>query len=373
MNFIRHFLDLRSRTLGYHTSEKLIVFESDDWGAIRMPSKQVYDFLIAKNIRVDRSRYNTLDALEKGDDIQLLCNVLLKHKDRNGSSPVITTNMILSNPDFKKIQLSNFEHYHSIDLWDSYQLYYQEDNRPLWKEAIVNQLFFPQFHGMEHVQVPLWLRDLRMGHAETGIAFDAGFYGLKTKTSSTHQTNYLATYWVESQADLDFVISRAEVGLNFFEETFGFPSKTFIACNYVWPNELEIYLRKKGIVGIQGQRGRGVPNLKNTGKRSFQRNYTGRQNKNGQFYTQRNVNFEPFQDISKDWVSNALKEVDFSFKYNKPAIVSMHRANFASHLSIQNRDQNLKLLDEFLMKAMKTWPNLQFIHSAQLLEKILQV
>ena len=46
-----------SRTLlnlpGFHTNRKIVVIESDDWGSIRMPSREIYDFLIRQGHKVD--------------------------------------------------------------------------------------------------------------------------------------------------------------------------------------------------------------------------------------------------------------------------------------------------------------------------------
>ena len=32
--------------MGFHTERKIVVFESDDWGSIRMPSKEVFNHLM---------------------------------------------------------------------------------------------------------------------------------------------------------------------------------------------------------------------------------------------------------------------------------------------------------------------------------------
>lgn len=42
---------------GWKTSRKIIVIESDDWGSIRMPSKEVYNSLLKQGIRVDKDDY----------------------------------------------------------------------------------------------------------------------------------------------------------------------------------------------------------------------------------------------------------------------------------------------------------------------------
>ena len=39
---------------GFRTGRKIVVFESDDWGSIRMPNKLVYDQLRQKIKGVDK-------------------------------------------------------------------------------------------------------------------------------------------------------------------------------------------------------------------------------------------------------------------------------------------------------------------------------
>ena len=42
---------------GWYTKRKLVVIESDDWGAIRMPSKEIYNQFLREGIRVDNDPY----------------------------------------------------------------------------------------------------------------------------------------------------------------------------------------------------------------------------------------------------------------------------------------------------------------------------
>ena len=65
-----HILRNIINTFGYKTNRKIVVFESDDWGSIRMPSKLAYSNLLKKGIGVDKSLYDTLDSLEKKEDLE---------------------------------------------------------------------------------------------------------------------------------------------------------------------------------------------------------------------------------------------------------------------------------------------------------------
>ena len=62
---------------GWHTKRHLVVIESDDWGSIRMPSREVYDEFLRRGIRVDRDPYCRYDRLESREDMSRLFEVLL--------------------------------------------------------------------------------------------------------------------------------------------------------------------------------------------------------------------------------------------------------------------------------------------------------
>jgi hypothetical protein len=93
---------------GYRTNRKIIVIESDDWGSIRMRDQKTFENLLNAGIRVDKSRYDSLDSLETKQDLEFLLEVLGKYKNTKGESPKFTTNMVMGNPNFDKIQSASF-------------------------------------------------------------------------------------------------------------------------------------------------------------------------------------------------------------------------------------------------------------------------
>jgi len=87
---------------GWNSNRKLILIESDDWGAIRMPSREVYEDFLVKKIPVDKNYFTKYDCLESNQDLEQLFHVLSSFKDRKGNHPVITANALIANPDFEK-------------------------------------------------------------------------------------------------------------------------------------------------------------------------------------------------------------------------------------------------------------------------------
>ncbi len=65
---------------GWRTNRKIVVFESDDWGSIRMPSRKVYKHLLKNGIPVDKCPFSKYDSLASEEDLTALFEVLSKHK-----------------------------------------------------------------------------------------------------------------------------------------------------------------------------------------------------------------------------------------------------------------------------------------------------
>ena len=57
---------------------------SDDWGSVRIKSKEDQADLIKKGYEV-ASRFDQFDSPETNEDLELLFEVLTKYKDHNGN------------------------------------------------------------------------------------------------------------------------------------------------------------------------------------------------------------------------------------------------------------------------------------------------
>jgi hypothetical protein len=356
--------------IGWRTRQKFVVIESDDWGAIRTPSPKILEALEQGPNPITVSRFDRFDCLESRSDLELLFELLSSHKDSRGKTAKMTLNTVMGNPEFSAIRDSDFVDFRHEHFFDSYLHYHGQDLRDLWHSAIDSQTVQPQFHAREHLNSRLWLRDLRDDVPGVRRAFDLGFFALRGQTSSPNQSNYLAAYWCENQSDLEAVRQVLREGLRIFEDTFGFPSATFIPCNYIFPSDLEEELRDAGVSMIQGQRGQAVPVVEDGGRLAFRRRYTGQVSETGLRYSVRNVVFEPYADQSRDAVDTALRQISEAFMLRRPAILVTHRINYVSGLDIENRDSSLRKLDLLLSAIRKKWPDVRFLGSADLAELV---
>lgn len=348
---------------GWRTSRKIIVIESDDWGGTRMPNYDTYKKLLNAGLHVDKCRFNKYDSLASIDDLSLLFEVLKKFKDYNGNHPVITANTIVANPDFEKIKKSNFENYYYEDFRATLKKY-PNHNLDIWKEGMAENLFIPQFHGREHLNVSKWLELLRANSVKVRLGFDNGIFGLSSITNGEDIPNLAAALNAKNIDEINSQENILNEGIELFKDIFGYYSKSFIAPNYIWHTKLEKALHHKNIKYLQGVDSQFQPNFKN-GLRYIP-HFIGEKNKLGQIYLVRNCTFEPSSLKQKNWIDSCLKEINTAFSNNKPAIIVSHRVNFIGFINNSNRDKNLILLDVLLKSILKKWKDVEFMTSSQL-------
>ena len=351
---------------GWYTRRRIVVIESDDWGSIRMPSREVFDKLLKKGIRVDNCHYCSNDSLETGDDLNALFEVLNGVKDKNGNPAIITANTVVTNPDFDKIKTSDFKEYHYKLISESYKdVKGCANSLELLKEGNEKGLLSIQSHGREHLNINRWMYYLQNDYPETKFAFEHGVYGLSTTITSENRKSFLPAFDFETTKEEIEVNEIAKDGLRIFKELFGFASESFIAPNYTWSKSLESSIAAEGVRFIQGARLHtySVPiGL----KASKNLRYFGKRNEFGQIDLVRNAHFEPSENSQKDWVNSCLSEISSAFFWKHPAVICSHRVNFMGGLNEKNRDQNLQLLKKLLSEVVKSWPDVEFMSSNQL-------
>lgn len=351
---------------GWRTKRHIVVIESDDWGSIRMPSREVYERLLKEGIRVDKCHYCSNDSIASEDDLSLLFDVLNSVKDKNGNPAVVTANALVANPDFQRIKEDDFEHYHYKLITDGLkEIKGCENVLDLWKEGGANGCFRIQSHGREHLNVARWMYYLRENYPETRLAFDLGVYGLSTNVTSEKRKSFLPAFDFTNKEEETMVNGIAADGLRLFEEMFGYKSTSFIAPNYTWGKSLEKTVGAYGVKYIQGQQ-RGKYKNSEGEDNKVRTRYMGRRNEYGQIDLWRNAMFEPSENAGKDWVSSCMKEIEIAFRWHHPAIICSHRVNFVGTINVANRDNGLKQLSILLKQIKQKWPDVEFMSSDQL-------
>ncbi len=346
---------------GWRTGRKIVIIESDDWGSIRMPSQDVYSKFLSKGFDVSHSDYNRIDTLESNDDLTLLFDTLQSVKDSVGNFPVITANIVVGNPDFKKIRQSDFTNFFIEPVTETLKRYSQHDLvESLWRQGNSELIFHPQFHGREHVNIARWMNALKSKSQEMMFTFEN-----ETTFSGDGDYNFMEVLDINSTDDIEEMKGSIIEGLNLFEKIFGYRSKSFIPPCYTWMSELEETLCTNGVKYIQGL----IVQLVPTGSfGNYKRKYhfLGNRNNYGQYFLIRNCFFEPSLSKSEDSVGKCLNSIDIAFRWHKPAVICTHRINFMGSLDERNRSKNLLLFHNLLKCILKIWPDVEFMTSDQL-------
>jgi hypothetical protein len=350
----------KTNAAGIKLPGRYLIIESDDWGAIRTPSKEALKLFEKRGLGLGNSIYKN-DSLASNEDLDQLFNLLQSFKDSKGNALKITANAIMANPNFEKIKAAGFTQFYFEDFRITLQKYPEHDKAFLkWKQAIADNIFVPQFHGREHLQYKRWLKVLQSGNEDALFCFNSG-----ATYSGKNDYSFMEAYDWDQPEDVNEQKKIVEEGLNMFENVFGFISKSFIAPCYNWDPKLEPMLASKGVQLIQGIRNQLIP----TGIfDQYERlpHYFGEVNSAGLKYNIRNCFLEPSQLPGKDWVDSCLAQVQSAFLLKKPAVVCSHRINYIGFINQHNRDRGLKDLQRLIKMVLKKWPDVTFISTDQL-------
>ncbi len=349
---------------GWRTNRKIVVFESDDWGSIRMPSKNVYNRLLESNIRVDLSHFTKFDSLEKEEDLELLFDTLSRFKDTNGNHPVFTALCNVANPDFNQIKKDEFSKYAYEPFTNTLKEYNGSDKvLDLWRQGAKNRIFIPQFHGREHLNVARWMNGLKQNMPITKMGFNLRLTGIDPHVSKENRKDYQAAFDVDQRKEIGDHYGILKNGIDLFRDLLGYEPTYFCAPNGPFNFSLEKILLKKGIKYLNTPKLHKEP--LGAGKVRRQINFLGGKSKLGLYYITRNVFFEPSYNLNNN-AKNTIKEIEIAFRWRKPAIISSHRVNYVGRIDAKNRANGLSQLNLLIKSILKKWPNVEFMSTTDL-------
>jgi len=357
--------------LGCQTPHRLVILNVDDYATIRLASRQAREKL-QKRIPDFGGQMDTFDALETRADLDALFEVLRSVRGADGIPPAFTAYALSANPDFNALR--NEGRYAPEALPDTFarlsadQPDAYEGAWSLWREGMAEGLIHPQFHGREHVSVPLIEAKLVRGdddlNANIEVESTAGLKAIPempgvgfTHSFGLHDKSLLPQHR-EILAD----------GLARFEAVYGFASRTFTPpAQQLYPS-LDAYVHELGVEAIDKSffYQRPVGNGRRRPSINFLRPPT--QKRAGTIV--RTLSFEPTSGTKSDPVGHALAQIDTAFRWRKPAIISSHRVNYAGHIDPKNRQQGLGALAELLQAIIKRWPDVRFITADALLDEM---
>lgn len=352
---------------GWRTSLHIVVIESDDWGSIRMPSREVYEQFLKQGIRVDKDPYCRYDGLATKEDLVNLFEVLDSVRDKNRRPAILTANSVVANPQFEKIESCEFQHYFkepfTVTLEKSPR---HEGAFDLWEQGIAAGLFRPQFHGREHLNIKKWLKCLKDRDPSTLEAFKRGCFGLTSAVDPRINNNYMGAFNSGLHEDILNYKEILRDGISMFEKIFHYQPESFIATTYTWHPGIEKYLKEYGVKYLQGLITQKIPHGDDCNIKYRKRNFQGKKSTSGLIYLMRNAFFEPSQMYSSDYVGECLHRIELAFRWGKAAVICSHRLNFIGSIDKRNTDRNLPMLKDLLKRIVKRWPDIEFMSSDEL-------
>jgi hypothetical protein len=352
---------------GIKINRRIVVLESDDWGSIRVPSIAAIEKLRSEGVALCApTRYDRFDTLETEADLTSLMEVLNSVRDKNGNPARMTMNFVMANPDFEKIGKEGYRGYYYEHFTETYQHYpHSHDSFNYIRQGMEEAVFRPQFHGREHLNVPKWMHEIEKGNEAVIKAFVEGCFSLRIDEFGK-KTHFLEAWNVENEEEMKYLGEVVKEGLEMFEKTFGYVSRSMIAPCYTWDPEIEQIAFDKNVRILQSsivqRHSKFYHSL--TGKHSSTR-YLGERNETGQIYTIRNCYFEP-SDNPRNNADRCLKNIEQQFSWHHPAIISCHRQNFIGELVPENRDKNLREFKQMLKAIVRKYPDVEFLSSDEL-------
>jgi hypothetical protein len=353
-----------SNLLGWRTNRKIIVIESDDWGSFRFKNAQTRDLFLPPDQK-DKCWMSYNDCFESAEDIEKLLEVIKSVNDKNGKAAKFTFLMNPSNPDFKKIKNANFKQFYQESFLQTLEK--RNDGQEilnLYKEGSSKDLIEVAFHGREHLNVNLWMKDLQNRDKIAHLGFENSMWGFSKSYIADLKYGYRSTFDIKNLQELPSLENNIKEGIAILNKTFNQNTTYFLPPNGPYHLDLNKELVKNGIKNIGLSKLHQNPTENGIFKKHLF--WVGKKTKTGLTVITRNVIFEPGSPKHKDWLTRALMDIENAFKSKKPAVISSHRVNYVGTLNLENRSKSLIQLRKLLNKIIEKWPDVEFMTSSEL-------
>lgn len=357
---------------GWSSKERLVAFAVDDYGNVRLHSPAAKQTL-SRQFGPPSNRFDGFDALETREDLERLYEVLSSVSDREARTAVFSPYAVSMNLDFSLIDRTHDKVLPLEALSTTFQKL--EADYPteyagvpsLWREGIRAGLLSPEYHGPVHfstLRVEGWLKD-GFPEFEAALAVQSVvLFGQRTKRSSGWTAAFADAPEGSANSRLAHEFSA---GMQAFREHNQLEPTAFTPPAHVFPRHLLDIVKSNGLKFIDLPRM--LPSEPGAARPWQRLMWSGRELAPGLRALTRNVVFEPC-DGGGDSVGKAMRQIEASFRFRKPAIVSSHRVNFAGRIDPKNREHGLGALSDLLKAIIKRWPDVRFVSVRDLAGRI---
>lgn len=349
-----------SNIFGWKTRRKIVVFEVDDFGTSRPADDATVNRLEKQGLKIDF--FAKYDRMASPEDLSDLFEALTSVRDGAGNHAVLTPLTIVANPDFGKIEASDFTEYHYEPFFETLDRRFGKTVREMWGQGITSGIFQPEFHGREHFHVATWMDALQKRQTNAHLAFAEGIPGIFDSASGAI-ARFGAAFDYEEASEWPQQQQILSEGIALFKEQLGYEPCLFTPPNSVFPVPLESALVDNGIRFMTVAKRRRIP----LGEGRYGKKSTsfGTKTPSGLTYSPRNCQFEPHNPRYQDAVGWCLSEIATAFRWHAPAIVSSHRINFVNQQQSAN-GQGTKKLATLLRAIVNRWPDVEFMSARDL-------
>jgi hypothetical protein len=345
--------------LGKRTKGKRICFSVDDYGNVMLASKTARENLRRQGLDIDHSRFSMYDTLETSDDMNALYEVLSSVKDKHNKPACFTAFAMSANIDFDKVEASSFTEYIYEDVKTTFNKQ-GENTWDAWQEGINNELFWPEFHGREHLNLRVFNYWLNKKEPQFIAALKERSY-VSISSMANSRIGYTEAFSVDQFHEIEAHKEIIKNGLQLFERLHDRKANHFNAPGAREHISLSPFIASCGIKMIDTDLIR--KDINQFAKMKHQFHMMGSQ-ECGMTSVYRNAVFEP--SLTANCVESCLQQIDIAFKCGKPANISSHRVNFVGGIDVSVRDNGLKKLSILLREIVKRWPNAEFVKSKDL-------
>ncbi|MBI3475474.1 MAG: hypothetical protein HY010_07060 [Acidobacteria bacterium] len=342
-------------SLDLRFSRPLILLQSDDWGRVGVRDAEGREDLQAAGIHLGERPYD-LYSLETSEDVHELTGMLQSLRDSVGEPPSLEMNFLVANVDFQASAAAGFR---DIVLKPLVKGLPGRWTRPglleAYRDGIRAGVLVPAMHGTTH------FCQQAVAHALTS----GGEREELLRTLWKAETPYI--HWRMPWVGYEYWDPEKDATERFISEKEQKHWIEWAAASY-----RELFVENAVSVCAPGYRAASSTHRlwKEQGIRIAQ-NGPGKLraphwDEHGLLHTYRSMDFEPAVNVELRW-EECVKDAARWFGRGLPLIVSVHSINFHSTLA-PFRQKTLPVLREFLSALHKSFPDLLYVNSRQLLE-----
>lgn len=360
---------LNPKNLKYWFGKRLrhpyLVITLDDFGNIRNSSAESRLNLKSAGIDVESNWFDRLDGLCTSNDMEELITFCQEFMIGDERGLVLSPYINTRNMNFEST-LSTGEYVPESLVTTLTKSEHECRLLKQWERALSSGVFEPEYHGAEHINVPLinrllkveneWLIHNLSNHSLSGLLQD-------NKGNTVH--------WSEAYAEsgkISYDLNRRNF-MHGIEEFENFTNRRRVLFNAPGANTTIEYIKLAKELNFKGIDR--VPFVSSKIARYFslpKYHFQG-QNFLGLRVLQRNISFEPVMNSwDTNYVKNTARKIARLWNNGLPAVVSIHRLNFTSRVDADNGACGLKALQK-LLDELKEFGEFRSVSARELLMK----